>query len=203
METSRTPHRVDPVEQPDETLARKLQQGDAQAGHWLIERHSVNLLRYLQRLVQREYLADELHQQTWLSVLEHIDRFDANSGPGTFKSWVYRIATNKAHDLWRSRGRERTAHEGLRLVTDQLVPHAGNSLEAAESVDKLRAAIDRLPDAQKQVLTLRYYSNLKFSEIAEMVGCPLNTALGRMHKAMIRLKELMSEAPAASESREP
>ena len=134
-------------------------------------------------------------------MLEHIDRFDANSGPGTFKSWVYRIATNKAHDLWRSRGRERTAHEGLRLVTDQIVPHAGNSLEAAESVDKLRAAIDRLPDAQKQVLTLRYYSNLKFVEIAAMLGCPLNTALGRMHKAMIRLRQLMSQQEGDDDSR--
>jgi DNA-directed RNA polymerase specialized sigma24 family protein len=40
---------------------------------------------------------------------------------------------------------------------------------------------------------LRYYSNMKFVEIAELLGCPLNTALGRVHKAMIRLKELMTE----------
>jgi RNA polymerase sigma-70 factor (ECF subfamily) len=44
------------------------------------------------------------------------------------------------------------------------------------------------------VLVLRYYSNLKFVEIAEMLGCPLNTALGRMHKAMLKLKELMADA---------
>ena len=47
--------------------------------------------------------------------------------------------------------------------------------------------------SQRQVLTLRYYSNMKFVEIAELLGCPLNTALGRMHKAMIKLKELMME----------
>jgi DNA-directed RNA polymerase specialized sigma24 family protein len=40
---------------------------------------------------------------------------------------------------------------------------------------------------------LRYYSEMKFVEIAEMLGCPLNTALGRMHKAMVKLKDLMSE----------
>jgi len=50
-----------------------------------------------------------------------------------------------------------------------------------------------LPEAQKQVLLLRYYSNLKFVEIAQMLGCPLNTALGRMHKAMLKLKQLMEE----------
>jgi DNA-directed RNA polymerase specialized sigma24 family protein len=38
---------------------------------------------------------------------------------------------------------------------------------------------------------LRYYSNLKFVEIAELLGCPLNTALGRMHKATMKLKQLM------------
>jgi DNA-directed RNA polymerase specialized sigma24 family protein len=40
---------------------------------------------------------------------------------------------------------------------------------------------------------LRYYSDLKFVEIADIVGCPLNTALGRMHKAMIKLKQLMEQ----------
>ncbi len=40
---------------------------------------------------------------------------------------------------------------------------------------------------------LRYYSGMKFVEIAQMLGCPLNTALGRMHKAMIKLKQLMEE----------
>ena len=40
-------------------------------------------------------------------------------------------------------------------------------------------------------MMLRYYSNLKFVEIAELLGCPLNTALGRMHKATMKLKQLM------------
>jgi RNA polymerase sigma factor (sigma-70 family) len=57
----------------------------------------------------------------------------------------------------------------------------------------LRAAMELLPHSQKEVLLLRYYSNLKFVEIAEMLGCPLNTALGRMHKAMIRLRQLLAE----------
>ena len=55
------------------------------------------------------------------------------------------------------------------------------------------AAIEKLPENQRQVLMLRFYSEMKFTEIAEMLGCPLNTALGRMHKAMLRLKELMEQ----------
>jgi RNA polymerase sigma factor (sigma-70 family) len=123
-------------------------------------------------------------------VLEHIGKFDASAGGG-FKAWLFRIATNKANDHWRSSGRERAAKEGLKLVTEAEAPEAGAGLEATEQQEKLRRAIDQLPEAQKQVLMLRYYSNLKFVEIAQMLGCPLNTALGRMHKAMIKLKQLM------------
>jgi DNA-directed RNA polymerase specialized sigma24 family protein len=49
---------------------------------------------------------------------------------------------------------------------------------------------------------LKYYSGLKFIEIAEMLGCPLNTALGRMHKAIIKLRQIMDEEPA-SRGKEP
>jgi RNA polymerase sigma-70 factor (ECF subfamily) len=137
-----------------------------------------------------------LLQQTWLSVLEHIDRFDSGGGGGGgggFRAWVYRIATNKANDHWRVRGREKSVREGLKLVTDEEGPEAGFPLEQTEQVVKLRSAIERLPENQRQVLLLRYYSGLKFVEIAQTLGCPLNTALGRMHKAIQKLRELMEE----------
>ena len=138
-------------------------------------------------------MAEELHQQTWLSVLDHIERFDPASSAGGFKAWLFRIATNKTNDHWRSRGRERVATEGLKLVTDTELPAAGDRLESTEEQEKLKRAILLLPEAQRQVLMLRYYSNLKFVEIAELMGCPLNTALGRMHKAVLKLRQLMEE----------
>jgi RNA polymerase sigma-70 factor (ECF subfamily) len=181
-----------PVAASDESLVDLLRSGDMNAAEQLVRRYREALVRYLHRLCRSEQLAEELHQQTWLSVLEHIGKFDATAGGG-FKAWLFRIATNKANDHWRSSGRERAAKEGLKLVVDEEAPEAGAGLEATEQQEKLRRAIDQLPEAQKQVLLLRYYSNLKFVEIAQMLGCPLNTALGRMHKAMLRLKQLMEE----------
>lgn len=175
----------------DESLLERLRAGDANAGEVLTNRYSVPLLRYLQRLTASNHLAEELHQQTWLSVLDHLDRFDPASSSGGFKAWLFRIATNKANDLWRSRGREKNAKEGLTLIREEEAPHAGARIENSEQVNKLLAAIQQLPEAQREVLLLRYYSDLKFSEIADMLGCPLNTALGRMHKAMLKLKQLM------------
>ena len=64
-------------------------------------------------------------------------------------------------------------------------------MDCSEQEARLRAAIDQLPENQKQIVLLRYYSNMKFVEIASMLGCPLNTALGRMHKAMKKLRTLM------------
>jgi RNA polymerase sigma factor (sigma-70 family) len=177
----------------DESLVRRLLTGDEWAGEDLARRHCSSLLRYLQRLVRSEQLAEELHQQTWTSVLESLDKFDLTSGAGGFKAWLYRIATNKAHDHWRSQGREKKVKEGLRLITDELAPDAAHRIEGVEAEAKLRAAIELLPDNQKEILLLRYYGNLRFVEIAQMLGCPLNTALGRMHKAMIRLRQLLAE----------
>jgi len=200
METRVSPEKPTPVS--DETLALRLLEGDESAGDELARRHCGALVRYLQRLVHSDHLAEELHQQTWISALEHLDRFDPSSSAGGFKAWLYRIATNKAHDHWRARGREKNATEGLKLITEQTAPEAGHRMEGVEAEAKLRAAIEMLPDNQKEILLLRYYSNLKFVEIAQMLGCPLNTALGRVHKAMIRLRELLAE-PAGAESRTP
>jgi len=175
----------------DEQLVDRLRDGDTSAGRELVDRHCQALLRYLHRLSGSEHAAEELHQQTWVSVLEHLDKFSPTTAGGGFKSWLFRIATNKANDTWRSRSREKAAKEGLKLVTDEELPAADHRLESSENEAKLKRAIEQLPENQKQVVMLRYYSNLKFVEIADMLGCPLNTALGRMHKAMQKLKQLM------------
>jgi len=172
----------------DESLMQRLRSGDTDGGEELVRRYYQPLTRYLQRLVG-ENLADELLQQTWLSVLDHADKFDPDSGGGGFKAWLFRIATNKANDHWRSRGREKAA-----LVVDEAGPAADTRMEGSEEEEKLKRAIAQLPENQRQVLLLRYYSDLKFVEIAKIIGCPLNTALGRVHKAMIKLRQLMGEA---------
>lgn len=175
----------------DEALVLRLREGDTRAGEALARRYAQPLLRYLHRLSGSEQSAEELHQQTWLSALEHLEKFDASGSPGGFKAWLFRIATNKATDLWRSRGREKSAQEGLRRVTSLEGPDAADRPQTDEQVARLRRAVDQLPEAQREVLLLRYYSEMKFVEIAALLGCPLNTALGRMHKAMLKLKDLM------------
>lgn len=192
MSLSLTQFDAPPVAGPaDEQLVQRLLDGDTSAGDSLVQRYQLPLLRYLQRLSGTSQLAEELFQATWMSVLEHLDKFVPSASSGGFKAWLFRIATNKANDAWRSRARERAAKEGLKLVSEDESPQADAGADALEQQVKLKWAIDQLPENQRTVLLLRYYSQMKFVDIARMLGCPLNTALGRMHKAMLRLKELM------------
>lgn len=175
--------------EPDARLVAGLRAGDAKAVETLVLRYHGPLMGYLLRVGGGQSgVAEDLHQQTWLSVMQNAARFDDRAGGG-FKAWLFRIATNKANDLWRRRRRE-AGDDALALVAG---PQPGDRLEAAEEAARLRDAIAKLPEAQRQVLLMRYYGGLKFVEIAEALGCPLNTALGRMHKAMLKLKELMEE----------
>lgn len=178
----------------DETLVERLRGGEAAAGDELVRRHCGSLLRYLSRLCGSASLAEDLHQQVWLSVLDHIDRF-RTSGTGSFRAWLFRIATNKVNDLWRSKGRQKKATDSLRLVVGNQddAPDASQSVLATEESRKLREAIEQLPPTQREVVCMRYYGNMKFVQIAQTLGCPLNTALGRMHKALLKLRMLMED----------
>ena len=190
---------VSPPGPGDETLVKRLQAGDRDAGSILVERHTPALLGYLRRLCgggrRGDQLAEELHQAVWLSAVEHLDQFDATGPAGGFKAWLFRIATNKANDHWRRGGRERVAHAGLRLVAELAVDDP-DRLMADERARRVAEAVAKLPEPQREVLLMRYYGDLKFAEIAQIVGCPLNTALGRMHKAMNKLKTMLAETDA-------
>src|ERR671921_43503 len=118
MSVTQPPDRPAAASPSDEELVALLRDGSPSAGETLVKRHCQPLMRYLQRIVGSDHLAEELHQQTWLSVLDHIDRFDAAAGSGSgggFKAWLFRIATNKANDFWRARGRDQEAKQAPRL----------------------------------------------------------------------------------------
>lgn len=182
----------------DEALLAALRSGDSSAGDELVRRHTRALLGYLHRLTGSASAAEDLHQQTWLSAMEHLDRFDDCSSRG-FKAWLFRIATNKANDYWRSRARQRRLDEGLRAETVDVEPDSSEPLRRSEDVRRLQEAIAHLPEAQRQVVCLRFYSEMKFVDIAQLLGCPLNTALGRMHKALLKLRQMMENDSGAQE----
>src|SRR4051812_4641662 len=134
----------------DESLVHRLRDGETAAGETLVKRYHQSLMRYLQRLTRSDHVAEELHQQTWLSVLDHLDRFDAGSSSGGFKAWLFRIATNKANDLWRSRGREKNAKERLKLGAGEERPRGSFRVQGNEEGKKIGGGKDALPANKKK-----------------------------------------------------
>ena len=184
----------------DATLVRRLRAGDADAGDALIHRYATPLMTYLRRLAGSDAAAEELHQTTWLSVLEHLAQFDPATAAGDkagFKAWLFRIATNKATDHFRRVGRDRRRLSAF--AADPMFSHvddgtaALDALHADDRAARLARAIADLPPPQAEVVRLRFYAGLKFVEIAQVVGCPLNTALGRMHKAIGKLRLALAQ----------
>lgn len=183
----------------DEMLIARLRAGEQAAGDELVKRYVEPLLAYLQRLTRSPATAEDMHQHTWLSVLEHLHRFDEKRAPGGFKAWLFRIATNKVNDLWRSRARQRKVQDGLRLLGEEEAPDALVPMLELENQQSLQEAINLLPEPQRQVVLMRYYGDMKFAQIAEALGCPLNTALGRMHKALLKLRRAMDPGSASED----
>jgi RNA polymerase sigma factor (sigma-70 family) len=60
-----------------------------------------------------------------------------------------------------------------------------------QSHSRVRAMLDKLPEDQREVIILRHYADMSFKEIADITGCSINTALGRMRYGLINLRKMM------------
>jgi len=192
------------MDQPDQ-LAGWVQQarrGDAAGFDALIDAYGSRLLAYLRRMTGREHEAEDLLQDVFVRVVSSIDKYTED---GRFEAWIFRIAANLVRDRARRRKRRGlplslSAGEEPGAVAeppDRRGPLPGGRAELAEQADRLNAAMDQLPDAEREVLTLRHFGGLSFKEIAEVMGTPLGTALARSHRGLGRLRELMTDTTDA------
>jgi RNA polymerase sigma-70 factor (ECF subfamily) len=133
--------------------------------------------------------AEELTQETFLRALRRLDTFR----PGTqMRSWLLRIATNVCLDLRRKQKRGK----GVPLQEDLAGPAIcpGYRLETAEQAERLRAAMQELPETARTIFHLRVQESLSFREIAELVGTTEQAARWHMHQARRKLLHRMQRA---------
>lgn len=168
----------------------------------LVTAYSARLYGYFYRLTGSRHDAEDLLQEVFVRLVRTIGRYEH---AGRFEGWLFRIATNLVRDRVRrsktslsaggqaglraSHGEAESVRERLDLVADG----PSVSLERAEDIDQLQRAIGQLPEAEREVILLRHFSQLSFREIAEQMGTPLGTALARAHRGLARLRELMGE----------
>lgn len=158
--------------------------GDPTAFSQIVNRYQRPIHRMALRWARDADEADELTQRTFLRLLAHIDDFQGNQ----LKSYLFRIAANLCKNHLRDRARL-----VFGLSIDPVAPVEGDSLEKKERRTLLRKLMTRLPQRQRQVVTLRIDGELPFAEVASVLGITENSAKVNFHHAVKRLRLLMQQ----------
>jgi RNA polymerase sigma factor (sigma-70 family) len=160
-------------------------QGDQSAFDALFARHATPVRGYLRRLTQSVSAADDLTQVTFLSLVRARGRFIAGA---RFKPWLYAIATNAARD----HARRARSSEAL-TDTGELPNDGGEEMAVRDAgMEKaVHAALQKLPEAQRNAILQHRFQNLSFAEIAEAEGVSESAVKVRAHRGYEQLRELL------------
>lgn len=116
---------------------------------------------------------------------------------GRFEPWLFRIAGNMVRDRVRrnqaSPLRGAQAPDGLEHEPPASTPPVEQALLTAETSVSLRAALEKLDPTTREMILLRHYADMSFREIAETFGCPLGTALARVHRGLRALRKYLGD----------
>ena len=142
-------------------------------------------------MMGRQAEADEVFQEVWYRVIRRVDTYRDRNFPG----WIVRIAHNLIIDRARRRKPEVSLDEdefgGIEIAI--LQQDALQTMAAKELGEKITAAAETLPQAQKEVFLMRTQMDLPFREIARIQKTSINTALARMHYALGKLRQLLQD----------
>lgn len=174
----------------DSQLISSYLAGDDDSFTVLYERYRKVLYSfYLKSLSGDRALADDLFQQTWLKVIKSLPKYRHQQ---TFLAWLMMVGRNTMLDHWRKIGRKKESELDESYMGESKMEQANQALSRKE----LEALVDKLvvslPEEQREVFIMRQ-SDISFKEIAEIQGISLNTALGRMHYAVSKLKKSLKD----------
>jgi RNA polymerase sigma-70 factor (ECF subfamily) len=166
----------------------------------LLNRHKDRIFTSIVMMVKDRSLADDIFQDVFIKVIDTIKAGQYNE-EGKFLPWVLRIAHNQCIDHFRRVKKnpsmscgDQTEMSASALITNE---NAETSIIQLQSASNIQGLLNKLPEDQREVIVMRHFANLSFKEIAEKTNCSINTALGRMRYALINLRRLMAEVPAA------
>ncbi len=162
-----------------------------------VKLEGARLRNFIRRRVPDERDAEDILQEVFYELVEAyrmmkpIERVSA---------WLYRVARNRITDLFRKRKPEALANdpmavnaEGESLLLEDLLPSPDAGPEAAYArtvlVEELDAALDELPEEQRQVFVAHEMEGQSFKELAQTTGVNVNTLILRKHRAVVHLRE--------------
>ena len=160
-----------------DTLAR-IAAGDEAAFHQFFDAYADRVHRFALTMLRSRHLAEDVVQETLLAVWKGAGRFRGTSKVST---WVFGIARNQALSLLRKEAR---------AAKDELPPLVEpDPAIAITREERVLAALDRLPEEQREVVFLAFYEGLSYRDIASMMEIPEGTVKSRMYHAKRALME--------------
>ena len=190
MSNSTDPGRVESGRESE--LLSRAQKGDKAAFAALVRAHQDEVYTLARRLVGDPHLASDVAQETLIRAWRALPNF---RGDAKLSTWLYRITVNTAWTHKRRAARHRAAPlDDLFEMSDPLEPNGPEAAgETLELRGRLRRALDRLPDAQREVVVMKDVYGWSHAEIAESMGVSVTAAKVRLHRARARLARDLEE----------
>ena len=189
--------RIDTGELPEAEAIRLAQQGDAAAFERLYRLHNRRVYSLCLRMVGNTAEEEDLTQEAFLQLFRKIATF---RGESAFSTWLHRLAVNVVlMKLRKKSGNESSLEELTEPDEDSGGPRrdfGGPDLRLSGSIDRvnLQRAVEQLPPGYKAVFVLHDVQGYEHNEIAEIMACSIGNSKSQLHKARMRLRELLHEA---------
>ena len=189
-------------EQSDAALVAACRQGESTALATLVSRYQTDVFGTVLRLCRDRDNALELTNTIFYKAYQNLPSYDTDR---PLRPWLLRIATNETLNWLRSRKREREhVLDGEASETAFMVTAGGTEPEAEalqlEQREQVRAALATLPEHYQLVLTLRFFNDLSYAEIAEITGQDANTVGVQLLRARNLLKAALTKSGNAPET---
>ena len=159
--------------------------GSAEDFSQLVDIYASRIHGYFYRLTGNSELSEELLSELFFKLVGKIGSYKG----GSFDSWLFKIATNIFHDYLRSKQRRKKLHEARKKQLQAEI--TGPKRSESERIDKLQIQLRKLNDETRELIMLRYYSQLSLKEMAKIRREPIGTTLSKLHRGIKRLRELM------------
>jgi RNA polymerase sigma-70 factor (ECF subfamily) len=186
----------------DTVIIKRFIEGSEAAFDELVKKHSGKAYQVAYGLLGNNHDAEEVVQDAFIKVFKNLKKF---RGDSKFTTWLYRIVTNLARNKYhwhRRRGAE------VNVSISDSMPGETNSLdmdipdmkceplkmlEYAEVEENLKTALERIPEKLREVIILRHFEEMSYSDIASILNCELGTVKSRLARARDALKKELNK----------
>ncbi|ARN56750.1 RNA polymerase sigma factor [Sedimentisphaera salicampi] len=166
-----------------ENLIAGCKKGDQDAYRQLVDMYSDKIYGYFAACTRNPEAAEELLSEFYLKLLKSIKSYKN----GSFEAWIFKIAGSVYYDYLRKIIRERENYSRY-CEEKEYLDRRQDSAEPETDVDK---AVSELDEDSRNLVMLRYYSDMSFKEIAEATGRPVGTVLTKIHRALKKMKTVI------------